>query len=123
MERKQKLYDLLLSQPNHWFTQKEICDNISGYTFKDRKNDKCSAIRADKNEINADRHFEKIITMKNYCFKIATKEEYIAERNAHIRRLKEQVKIIKDMDYKNRINNSFDLLLQEFISSFNENED
>ena len=38
--------------------------------------------------------------MKNYCFKIATLEEYRAERASHIARIKSQVSQVKSVDIK-----------------------
>lgn len=108
--RQIKLVKLLESLPEHWFTQKEICDNVEGYTYTVRNNDRCTDILRDKNEINAEPSFKKIIVCKKYKFKIATREEYLEERTKHIRRLKNQVKIIKDMDYKNGLNWTLDLL-------------
>lgn len=98
--RQWKLYNLLKSEPDKWFSQKEIADSIDGYEYKERANDRCSAIREDKNEINASLEVDKIIVMKNYKFKIGTKEEYLEERRKHVRRLKQQVKIIQDFDFK-----------------------
>lgn len=98
--RQWQLYNLLKSNPDKWFSQKEICDAVDGYEYVERDNDRCPAIRIDKNEINANDRVDKIIVMKNYCFKIGTLEEYTEERAAHIRRLKNQVKFIKDMDAK-----------------------
>lgn len=108
--RQIKLVKLLEALPDHWFTQKEICNNVEGYTNTVRNNDRCTDILRDKNEINAEPSFKKIIVCKKYKFKIATREEYLEERAKHIRRLKNQVKIIKDMDYKNGLNWTLDLL-------------
>ena len=105
-ERQKSLYNLLNSDTSKWFSQKEICDAISEYKYNDRKNssDKCSAILQDKMTINESQEFEKIIVSKNYMFKIATIEDYKKERNFHIRKLKSQVKMIKDMDFKYKLN-------------------
>lgn len=108
--RQIKLIKLLESLSDHRFTQKEICDNVEGYTYTVRNNDRCADILRDKNEINAEPSFKKIIVCKKYKFKIASREEYLEERAKHIRRLKNQVKIIKDMDYKNGLNWTLDLL-------------
>ena len=108
--RQIKLVKLLESLSDHRFTQKEICDNVEGYTYTVRNNDRCADILRDKNEINAEPSFKKIIVCKKYKFKIASREEYLEERAKHIRRLKNQVKIIKDMDYKNGLNWTLDLL-------------
>ena len=98
--RQWKLYNLLKTEPDKWFSQKEIADAIEGYEYKERENDRCPTIRDDKNEINASLEVDKIIVMKNYKFKIGTKEEYLEERKKHVRRLKQQVKIIQDFDFK-----------------------
>ena len=105
-ERQKSLYNLLNSDTSKWFSQKEICDAISDYKYNDRKtsSDKCSAILQDKMTINESQEFEKIIVSKNYMFKIATIEDYKKERNFHIRKLKNQVKMIKDMDFKYKLN-------------------
>lgn len=108
--RQIKLIKLLESLSDHRFTQKEICDNVEGYTYTVRNNDRCTQILRDKNEINSEPSFKKIIVCKKYKFKIASREEYLEERTKHIRRLKNQVKIIKDMDYKNGLNWTLDLL-------------
>ena len=98
--RQWKLYNLLKTEPDKWFSQKEIADAVEGYEYKERANDRCPTIRDDKNEINASLEVDKIIVMKNYKFKIGTKEEYLEERKKHVRRLKQQVKIIQDFDFK-----------------------
>ena len=105
-ERQKSLYNLLNSDTSKWFSQKEICDAISDYKYNDRKNssDKGSAILQDKMTINESQEYEKIIVSKNYMFKIATIEDYKKERNFHIRKLKNQVKMIKDMDFKYNLN-------------------
>ena len=96
--------------PNRWVSQKEIADNVGGYTYIDRPNDRCSTIREDKIAINNSKDVNEIIVMKNYTYKIASEEEYKKERIAHIRRLKRQVEQVKDMDFKARRNNTMNLL-------------
>lgn len=98
--RQWKLYNLLKTDPTRWFSPKEISDQIKEYEWHETAWDKCPTIREDKKAINSSTEVEKIIVMKNRCFKIATIEEYLEERNAHIRRLLNQVQEIKDMDYK-----------------------
>lgn len=100
--RQWALFRLLESQPDHWFTQKEICDAIPLYSYKDEitVHDHCPAIGKDKIEINANPRVDKIITMQDCCFKIATLEEYKKERATHIARLKSQKAQIEAMDYK-----------------------
>lgn len=102
--RQWQLYNLLLTEPNRWFTQKEICEKVQGYNYVERNNDRCPMIRDDKLAINATNEVDKIIVMDRYCFKIATYEEYLQERHKHIRRLKNQVKEIENIDYKYRLN-------------------
>lgn len=98
--RQWKLYEFLKTDMSHWFTPEEICKQIVDYHYNEYAWDKCPTIREDKKAINNSTQIEKIIVMKNRCFKIATYEEYLEERNAHIRRLKNQVQEIKDMDFK-----------------------
>lgn len=86
--RQWELYKLLMSDPNKQFTQEEICSEINGYVYKERNNDKCSNIRADKIVINAGTEVDKIVVCSHYKFKIATEEEYKAEHAKHIYRLK-----------------------------------
>jgi len=95
-----KLYNLLQSDTDKWFTQKEICDAISEYTYSDDDRNHCVAIGEDRIAINNDPRVDMIIVTKKHCFKIATYEEYIEERNYHIRRLKSQVAQVEAMDYK-----------------------
>jgi len=98
--RQWKLYEFLKTDLDHWFSPEEICNQIMDYHYNNGAWDKCPTIREDKKAINNSLQVEKIIVMKNRCFKIATYEEYVEERNAHIRRLKSQVAEIKDMDFK-----------------------
>ncbi len=119
MERKEKLINLLTSEPDKWFTQKEICDAIPEYHYVERNNDKCPVIREDKLEINSNPEIETLIVMKDYKFKIGTYEEYIQERNAHIRRLKNQVSAIRDMDFKFKRHNQGKVFTEdEFYQTF-----
>jgi len=95
------LYDLLLEHPNEWLSQEYICACLPEYyQYHMRDNDRCSTIRDDMNEINANEKFEKIIVCKKYKFKIASEEEYKHNRNMHLKRLIEQVRIIRSMDIK-----------------------
>lgn len=95
-----KLYNLLKSNPDHWFTQKEICDAIPEYHYIEDDRNNCAEIGQDRITINADSQVDKIIVTKKHCFKIATIEEYKQERNYHIRKLKTQVDLIEAMDRK-----------------------
>lgn len=118
-ERQEKLLNLLKSEPDKWFTQKEICESISDYTFKERNNDKCSQIRDDKVAINADKEVDSLIVMKDYKFKIGTYDEYRRERYAHVRRLKNQASEIANMDFKFRRNNQGKVFDEnEFYTTF-----
>lgn len=118
-ERQRTLYNLLMSQPDHWFTQREICDVISGYNYViDPKatNDHCSTIGEDKRAINECPEAEKIVVMKNYCFKIATESEYKEERLSHINRIKSQVAQVVATDkkyYRNGTADLWDVVLNE----------
>lgn len=98
--RQWSLYNFLSSDPGRWFTQREICENVEGYTYCERNNDRSPCIRDDKLVINASPEVDKIVVMKNYCFKIGTVDEYKQERAKHIRRLKNQVQEIQNMDFK-----------------------
>lgn len=117
MERYEKLYNYLLKNGGRWITQKELCDNV-GYRYHDRNNDKAPTIREDMKLINSLPEFNLIVVCKDYCFKIASKQEYIDFRNERIRRLKAQVQMIKDIDYKYNRDNHYDLLKKEFYDIF-----
>lgn len=104
------LYNLLKAEPNKWFTQKEICEAIPDYNYQERNNDRCPNIRSDKIAINASIEVDKIVVMKNYCFKIANEEEFLEERRKHINRLKNQKCEIENMDFKYRNNGQVKLL-------------
>lgn len=108
--RQWKLYKLLKSEPNKWFTQKEICEAIKEYEYHDRNNDKCPTIREDKLAINQSLEVDKIVVMNKYQFKIGTKEEYLKERVKHVNRLKRQKEQIENMDYKYNLDNQGKLI-------------
>ena len=95
-----KLYNLLKSEPDKWFSIKEICEKIPEYHYIDDPRNPCTDIGTDRIVINADSQVDKIIVTKKHCFKIATIEEYKEERNYHIRKLKTQVDLIEAMDRK-----------------------
>ena len=59
--------------------QREICDKIEGYEYKDRKGttDKCSAIWVDIKEINLSGEIDKVIITKKYVYWIGNEEETI----------------------------------------------
>lgn len=116
--RQKQLYNLLMSNPGHWFTQKEICEVIEDYEYIDDDRNHCVEIGNDRIEIN-ESDCDKIITTRKHCFKIATYEEYQRERNSHIRRLKSQVKQLKAMDRKYHQDGQADLYdaeLNELVS-------
>lgn len=98
--RAWKLYNLLMGNPFHWWSQKEICDAIDDYHYSDDPRNHCTDIGTDRILINESPRVDKIIVTKKHMFKIATFEEYKAERNYHIRKLKSQVAQIKAMDSK-----------------------
>ena len=108
--RQWDLYKYLKANTDRWVSQKEIVDNVEGYTYHERANDRCPAIRDDKIAINESLETDKLVVMKNYMFKLATREEYLEERAKHIRKLKNQVKQIQDLDYKADRNNFGKLL-------------
>lgn len=117
--REWRLYDLLRSNPDKWFTQKEICEVVEGYNYNDNPtstSDHCSLINADRILINRNMVIDKIIVCKNYKFKIATKEEAIKEIKSHIRRLLSQAEQIRSMEakiYRNGQCELFNSLLNE----------
>lgn len=117
MERYEKLYNYLLKNRGRWITQKELCENL-GYQYHDRNNDKAPMIREDMKLINEDTNLNLIVVCNKYCFKIGNKDETIAYRNERIRRLKAQVKMIKDIDFKIHRDNHYDLLKKEFYDIF-----
>lgn len=122
MERHEKLYDYLLQNGTRWVSQKEICNNITGYRYHERNNDRAPTIREDMLLINSLPDFNFIVICKDYHFKIATMEEYKEYRNERIRRLKKQVKMIKDIDFKYHRDNRYDLLKEEFYDIFKTND-
>lgn len=98
--RQWDLYNLLKSNPYHWWTQEEICEHIKTYTYSDDDRNHCVDIGTDKDALNESDVVDKIIVTKKHMFKIATYEEYVEERNYHIRKLKKQVAMIESMDNK-----------------------
>lgn len=113
--RQWELYNLLKTDPNKWWTQKEIVDAIPSYKYIERNNDKCSSIREDKIAINASLEVDKIIVMKNYCFKIGNEKEYHEERKKHIVRLKNQKSEIENIDFKYKHHNQGKLLSNQGV--------
>lgn len=58
-------------------TQKEICEKIEGYVYKERKNstDCCSAIWSDVKQNNESLEHDKVIITKNYEYWIGSEQE------------------------------------------------
>ena len=98
--RQWKLYNLLKTNPNKWFSQKEICETIVEYPYYEKGTNHCPFITEDKLAINSSDLVDKIIVIKSNCYKIANEDEYKRERASHIRRLKVQAQQIRDMDRK-----------------------
>lgn len=121
--RAYELYTLVESAPDKWWNQREVTDFVQGYTYVLRNNDRCADIRNDMLYINSLPEFEKIIICKNYHYKIATREELKEYYNARIRRLKNQVKQIKDLEFKMKRNNHLDLITNEWWETYNEEDD
>lgn len=121
--RAYELYTLVESAPDKWWNQREVADFVQGYTYVLRNNDRCADIRNDMLYINSLPEFEKIIICKNYHYKIATREELKEYYNARIRRLKNQVKQIKDLEFKMKRNNHLDLITNEWWETYNEEDD
>lgn len=74
--REWNLFNLLMKEPNKWFTKNEIVDDIYDYPESDRTN-YSHEILNDSKKINASYEVDKIIICKNSQFKIATNEEAI----------------------------------------------
>lgn len=70
--RQWELFKLLTGEPDKWFSQEEICSNISEYHYNDneRAHDRCPLINRDKKVINESFQVDKGIVQKNKCFKI-----------------------------------------------------
>lgn len=62
-------------------SQKEICEQIEGYTYNDNEkaHDHCPVIWADINAINLSSEIEKIIIYKNFSAHIAHSQEELDE--------------------------------------------
>lgn len=98
--RQWKLYNLLKTQPDKWWSMKEICECIAEYHYTDDDRNPCVDIGTDRIIINADMEIDKIITVEKHCFKIATREEYAKERARHIARIKNEVAQVQAQDKK-----------------------
>lgn len=89
-ERQNDLYNYLLRQDDY-VSQREIYENVKGYTWSSQAWDKCSSIRDDMVDINNNPDYDRIIVMKNRCFKIGDSEDVKQFYNARIRKLKRYV--------------------------------
>lgn len=98
-ERQLKLYNLLNTDPNKWFSQKEICDAIIDYTYSEDERNHCVTIGEDRIIINANSHVDKIIVTKKHCFKIANETEYAEERE---KQKKRALKLLWQVSCKDR---------------------
>lgn len=117
--RQDLLYKLITSEPNRWFTQLEIFGKVGGYVWSVGTHDNCASILADMHKINADPKYEQIILIKDNKFKVADDEELRIYRTKHIKKLKKQVEIIKNIDYKWKLNNQGKVLEEdEFYKTF-----
>ena len=114
------LYNLLMAAPDKWWTQREIVDNVEGYSYLHyrTKNDKCPMIREDVLWINNNVEFKKIVVVDKYRYKIATKEEARAYYKKRINRLKTQVEMIKDLEFKMLADGHYDFLEKEWHESY-----
>lgn len=98
--RQYRLYDLLKSNPNHWWTQKEICDAIPTFIYIDDDRNHCVAIGDEQRAINESMAVDKIIVTDKHCFKIANEQEYDTYRGKLIKRIINTVDQVKAWDTK-----------------------
>lgn len=110
VKRALALYELLMSAPSLWWSQKEICRRIDAYRYIDRDNDRCPAIREDMLYLNSLTNIEKIVVCSNYEFKVASKNEVESYYRKRIKRLKSQVKQLKDLELKMRRDQHGDII-------------
>lgn len=122
-KRAWDLYNLLMTAPDKWWSQEEIYNWVEGYKYINRNNDRCPTIRNDMLWLNNNAEVEKIIVCKNYQFKIATKEETREYYKARIRRLKNQLKQIKDLEFKIHADGHFDFIDEVWLESFAEDNE
>ena len=113
--REWNLYQLLRrayeEDADKWISQKEICDAQIGYVWNEKRWDKCSAIQANMKEINYLEEVDKLIIMKNRCFKIAKNEEEAKDAaNYYIRKIKKNVVNANSIYHKLGLNGQFKLL-------------
>ncbi len=97
--RAWKLFNLLMKE-DRWLSKEEICLAISEYEYHEKCWDKCVAIWEDMNEINNSLEVDKIVVLKNQCFKIGSKEEVESFRNKQVKKLLKQLDKIKAFDKK-----------------------
>lgn len=125
--RQKMLVELLLSNRDKWWSQKEIASFIKDYQLKESSatNDLCPVMFNDKIDINANLNICYIVVVKNYMFKIATKKEAKREIASHIRRLKAQrgqiVNIAKKIEMDGQVIMDLevqDAKLDEFLKEF-----
>lgn len=113
-DRRELLYNLLTSQPEHWFTQEELCLQIKSYILMPRKNnDRCPSILVDIKKINADFNFKKILICKDYMYKVATEEEAKEYLELRKRRLINQARCIQSIRRKARYQGLGDIFNEE----------
>lgn len=112
--RQWDLYNYLVKcfkeNPNRWVSPEEINANVEGYIWDDKAYDHCKGIRNDKKYINSMDELDHLIVMKDRCFKIGTRDEVIAERDEHQRRLINQAKEIANFNRKYKLDGQFKLL-------------
>lgn len=113
--REWNLYQLLRrayeEDADKWISQKEICDAQIGYVWNENRWDKCSAIQGDMKEINHLEEVDKLIIMKNRCFKIAKDEKEAKDAaNYYIRKIKKNVDNANSIYHKLGLNGQFKLL-------------
>ena len=98
--RHWKLYRLLMTDKNRWFTQKEICDQIDEYEYTDDTRNHCVEIGSDRIDINACPEIDEHIVVKSHRFKIANEQEFAKEYISHLTRLRGQKAQLDAMDMK-----------------------
>lgn len=96
--------------PGRWISPEEIYNNVPGYIWNEKAYDKCQAIRDDKKFLNSQDEVDQLIVMKDRNIKIGTREEVIAERDDHLKRLINQAKQISHFNHKYRLDGQFKLL-------------
>lgn len=95
-----RVYNLLKSQPDHWFSCEEIKKEVPDVVVIDDERNPSPELTQMRIKLNDSPEIDKIITTKAHKFKIATFEEYKQERSSHIARIKSQVAQVKAQDKK-----------------------